>query len=207
MLLFQIAAVILLRVSENGPRPSAIIYLLAFVPVVVLTTVTQANLFGVDRGASMAALAGPLMLSELVRIKVTTALFWTGGILAIGAAVVFPMLGSQHLRLLLLQAGLVFLLAAAGSLCSVLFPASARNDRIAAQTTPLAVTVLLNTLMVAWASGSLALLASVSNTGSGVIAAALAAGAALIWRACLKRVNELAASRREQIAHALREAP
>lgn len=191
--------------ADPGASPFAL--LIGFVPVVVLATVGLANAFGIDAGAALTILTGPVRPGAFLRVKVASTVGWIVGLLLVWSLVGVVIVGSPFHAVALLQIGLVFLLASVGGLTTVLAPVRVPHQRITAPTTPLPVTAGINGVGLLYILGALLLFDAVDAVGvRTAVAGLIAVAAVLLWIGSVRAARALVDERREEVLSALREA-
>lgn len=192
----------------GGRDIASFVYLTGFIPIAILATVIQGNLFGVDRGGTLTALAMPVSLKTFCRVRFVAALSWTLCTLLIGWLVGVIWRGVAFLPVVLLQLAFVFLLCAIGEMLSALAPSSRTYTRTTGQTMSTAALVPLSVVSLLGISGASKLLTSgITIDKQAILAAACMITALAIEIASVVVIGNLFESRRDQIMNALRENP
>jgi len=196
-------------ISLSGRRDIAgFVYLTGFIPIAILATVTQGNLFGVDRGSTLTAFATPVCAKTFCRVKLVVALLWTLGTLLTGLVAGLTVIGLRFVPVALLQIAFAFLLCAVGGMLSVFAPSSRAYARTTAQTMSVTTLVPLNVVSLLGIGGASKLLTSVNEIDIQVILASACMLTALLMEiASIVFIGNLFESRRDHIMDALRENP
>jgi hypothetical protein len=197
----------LVRIGAQPALPP-FVYLAGFVPVAILATATQGNLFGTDRGSTITALTAAVRARTYCRLRLVTSFMWGLVILLAGWIVGVTAMGIRFLPLALLQLALFVILSATGAVLSVLSPSSRSYDRATAQTMSVTALAALNVVSIVFILASTKLLSSVPDFSArmsvAIVSAAIAVAAeiaAVFW------IGDLFESRRDTMIDTLRENP
>jgi hypothetical protein len=207
-LIFHLLSTFMLVRLAGRPDASGFAYITGFVPCVILSTVTQGNLLGVDRGSTLTALATPARTKSFFWTRLVVALLWTLTTLLAGWIIGLGAMGARFAPVVLMQMAFAFLLCPAGGILSVLAPSSRAYSRATGQTTSVTVLVPLNVVGILGIGGAIKLLSSAGGVGrqtavaAACVAATLAAGALAVVAA-----GNVFESRRDRVLDALRENP
>jgi hypothetical protein len=183
-------------------------YLTGFIPIAILATVTQGNLLGVDRGATLTAFATPVRAKVFSRVRLFVALWWTIATLIAGWIVGLRAIGSSFIPVLLLQLAFALLLCSVAGPLSVYVPSSRAYARTTGQTMSVITLVPLNLVSLFAIAGAIRLVSPVDEIRSRTaVAAACAVATLLLSAAAFVLVGNLFESRKESILDVLKENP
>jgi hypothetical protein len=197
----------LIRLGERRDV-AGFVYLIGFIPVAILATVTQGNLFGVDRGATLTTFATPVSGKTFSRLRLLVAQSWTLATLLIGWIVGVTVIGPPYIPILLLQLAFAFLLCAVAGILSVCVPSSRAYARTTGQTMSVTTLVPLNLVSLLGIAGAIKLISPVEEVGKRTTLAAACAGVTLILSVAVFVITgNLFESRKESIVDALKENP
>jgi hypothetical protein len=203
---FHLLSTLLLLRSRNATQVPEFVYFLGFVPIVILATVTQANTFGTDRGATLTAFCSPIAPERYCRGRAAAAVAWSLTTLAPGWLLGLAFARSRFAPVLLLEFAVMLVLAVAGEMLAVLAPSSRSYTRMVGQTMSLSVQVPFNLVSLAAIVAASRFLAG-SAGHRAVIAAACTALALLLWLVAQPMAGRLFRARREAILNVLRLVP
>jgi uncharacterized protein YneF (UPF0154 family) len=197
----------LIRLGERRDI-AGFVYLTGFIPVAILATVTQGNLFGVDRGATLTTFATPVAGKTFSRLRLFVALLWTLASLLVGWIVGVTVIGPPFIPVLLLQLAFAFLLCSVAGILSVYVPSSRAYARTTGQTMSVTTLVPLNLVSLVAIAGAIRMISPVDEVGTRTILAAVCAVATLLLSvAAFVFIGNLFESRKESIMDALKENP
>jgi hypothetical protein len=207
-LIFHLSSTLMLARLGERRDVGGFVYLTGFIPIAILATVTQGNLFGVDRGATLTAFATPVPGNVFARVRLFVALWWTIATLIAGWIVGLTAIGSSFIPVLLLQLAFAFLLCSVAGLLSVYVPSSRAYARTTGQTMSVITLVPLNLVSLLAIAGAIRLVSPVDEIRSRTtLAAACAAATLLLSAAAFVLVGNLFKSRKESILDVLKENP
>lgn len=207
-LLFHLLSTSMLIRLGDRQIIAAFVYVIGFVPIAILATVTQGNLFGVDRGATLTALALPISARTFSRLRLSMALVWTIAVLVPGWLVGLIVIGPRFLSTVLIQMAFAFTLCAVAGIFSVFVPSSRAYPRTTGQTMPVTTLIPLNVVSLLGMAGAIKLISLLNNAEKGTaLAVAVVIPTFLLSTAAVILVGPLFESRREQIVDVLKENP
>lgn len=197
----------LIKLIGKGNIPP-FIYLAGFVPIVILATVTQGNLFGIDRGSALTAFVTPVRARTFCRVRLVVAMCWTLGTLLMGWILGMVVIGERFLPIILLQLGFCLLLGATGGMLSVFAPSSRSYARTTGQTMSVPTLVPLNAVSLLGIGGVIKFLRLGNDLREQTTLAAICALIlSLLGVVAVVAIGVLAESRKERIMDALEENP
>jgi hypothetical protein len=207
-LLFHVlCTLMLIRLAERRDIP-AFAYVIGFIPIAILATVTQGNLFGVDRGATLTALTAPVRGRTFSRLRLSVALLWILAVLVPGWLIGSIVIGRGFVSIVLMQLAYAFVLCAVGGVFSVFAPSSRAYTRTTGQTMPVTTLVPLNVVSLLAMTGAIKLISVLDKSGKGAMLAIVCVIVAFVLSAvAIVFVGPLFEARREQIVNVLKENP
>jgi hypothetical protein len=207
LLFHLLCTLMLIRLGERQDI-AAFVYVTGFVPIAILATVTQGNLFGVDRGATLTALALPVSARTFSRLRLSVALLWTLAVMVPGWVVGLIVIGPTFVSIVLMELAFAFVLCAVAGIFSVFAPSSRAYARTTGQTMPVTTLVPLNVVSLLGMAGAIKLISLLNKAEKGtMLAVACVIATFLLSVAAIFFVGPLFETRREQIVDVLKENP
>jgi hypothetical protein len=204
-LVFSVISVLALH-RHGGHGATTFATALSFVPIFLLANVLLVNTLGIDGNAVLALRGAPVTLPHLCQMRIVISVIWVLVIIVPAWIFAFLLTGASYVPAALLQLGLLFVLAAVGTLSSVVMPVPRPYDRVGAQTAPLPVQIVVMLISLGFIGASVALRDIASNARTQVAAACgFAAMGGLIWLLVSERITPFVIARRERIMKALNE--
>src|SRR5665213_1577050 len=80
-LVFHLGSILTLIRRDGKGVVAPFVYLSGFIPIAILATVTQGNLFGTDRGSTITALTAPVHTKTFCRLRIAASMLWTLAVL------------------------------------------------------------------------------------------------------------------------------